>query len=316
MTDREIWIGIDIAQHELVVAVRPADTTWAVPYTPVGVGQLLEQLSPLTPQLIVLEATGKLELPLASALAAAALPVVIVNPRQVRDFAKSLGRLAKTDRLDAQVLARFGEAVHPAIRPLPDGTRQELIELVARRRQLVAMLTAEKNRLTRASHRLRSQLQAHIAWLQQQLADLDHDLDETIRQSPLWRVQEDVLRSVPGIGPVVARTLLAQLPELGQLSHKQIAALVGVAPFNRDSGLLRGKRTPWGGRSAVRAALYMATLAGTRYNPVIKAHYWHLRQAGKAPKTALVACMRKLLVILNAMSRHQAPWQAPALAQP
>ena len=258
---------------------------------------------------LVLEATGGLEVPLASALAVAGIPVAVVNPRQVRDFAKATGRLAKTDAIDAQTLARFAEAVRPAPRPLPDEAAQAFSALLTRRRQLIEMLVAEQNRMQRAPRPIQPQIQAHVTWLKQQLAALDEDLTHRIQSTPIWREQEDLLRSVPGIGPVVSRTLLAELPELGTLTHKQIAALVGVAPLNRDSGTLRGRRTTWGGRAVVRAALYMSTLVATKHNPVIKVFYQRLRAAGKAPKVALVACMRKLVTILNAIVKHRTPWR-------
>jgi transposase len=233
----------------------------------------------------------------------------MVNPRQVRDFAKATGRLAKTDRLDAQVLAHFAQAVQPVPHPLPDAQTQELTALLTRRRQVVEMLTAEKNRLRATrSEVVRQRVQDHIRWLEQELAGLDRDLDHTIRESSLWREKDNLLRSVPGVGPVVSVTLLADLPELGTLSHHQIAALVGVAPLNRDSGRFRGKRMVWGGRGRVRAALYMAALSATRYNPIIKAFYHRLCGAGKARKVALTACMRKLLTILNAMLKHRQTW--------
>jgi transposase len=233
----------------------------------------------------------------------------MVNPHQVRDFAKATGRLAKTDRLDAQVLAHFAQAVRPVPHSLPDAQTQELTALLTRRRQVVEMLTAEKNRLRATrSEVVRQRVQDHIRWLEQELAGLDRDLDHTIRESPLWCEKDNLLRSVPGVGPVVSVTLLADLPELGTLSHHQIAALVGVAPLNRDSGRFRGKRMVWGGRGRVRAALYMAALSATRYNPIIKAFYHRLCGAGKARKVALTACMRKLLTILNAMLKHRQTW--------
>jgi transposase len=243
-----------------------------------------------------------------AALAAAALPLVVVNPRQVRDFAKATGQLAKTDQLDARAVAHFAEAVRPAPRPLPDAQTEELRALLARRRQLIAMRTAEQNRLENAPHRLRADIEAHITWLTQRVATLDDDLDTTLRASPVWRERETLYRGVPGIGPVCARTLILDLPELGTLSRQRIAALVGVAPFNRDSGTLRGTRTTWGGRAHVRATLYMSTLVAVRYNPILKRFYERLRTAGKVAKVALTACMRKLLTILNAMVKHQKPW--------
>lgn len=259
--------------------------------------------------MIVLEATGGLEVPLTSALAAAGLPVVVVNPRHVRDFAKASGQLAKTDALDAQTLAQFAEVMRPTPRPLPDAQAQALAALLTRRRQLVEMLTAEKNRLRTAAPPIRKSVRAHIAWLERELTHTDTDLAQAIRQSPVWQEKDGLLRSVPGVGSVLTTTLLANLPELGTLTHKQIAALVGVAPLNRDSGTLRGRRTVWGGRAQVRAVLYMGAIVAARFNPVIRAFYQRLRAAGKAKKVALVACMHKLLTILNAILKHRTPWR-------
>jgi transposase len=267
------------------------------------------RLQEIAPQLIVLEATGGYQRTVVAVLAAAGLPVVVVNPRQARDFAKATGQLAKTDRLDARALAHFADAVRPAPRPLPDAQTEELRALLARRRQLVAMRTAEQNRLGSAPPPLQADIQAHITWVTERLAALDNDLDTTLRASPVWREREALLRSVPGIGPVCARTLLFDLPELGTLSRQRLAALVGVAPFHRDSGTLRGTRAVWGGRAQVRTVLYMSTLVAVRYNPVLKAFYERLRAAGKAAKVALTACMRKLLTILNAMVKHKTRWQ-------
>jgi transposase len=262
----------------------------------------------IQPALIVLEATGGVEREVTRALASAELPVVVVNPRQVRDFAKATGQLAKTDRIDALVLARFAESVRPALRPLPDEITLELRALIARRRQITEMIVAEKNRLSGASKSVRKRIDAHIHWLEAELDRADKDLDQSIRQSPICQENEDILRSVPSIGPVISRTLLAELPELGQLNRKQIAALVGIAPFNCDSGMLRGRRSIWGGRATVRAALYMAALVASRRNPIIKTFYTRLKEAGKASKVALVACMRKLLTILNSMIKHKTRW--------
>jgi transposase len=314
MSAEPVFVGIDVSKASLDVAVHLPATRWTVDYTERELTPLVARLTALAPALIVLEATGGLEIRVVGAVAAAGLPVVVVNPRQVRDFAKATGHLAKTDTLDAAVLAHFAAAVRPPVRPLPDAATQGLAVLVTRRRQLVDMLTAERNRLSCAPPGLRTELQAHIRWLERRIAGLDTDLDQTIRTSPLWRAQDDLLRSAPGVGPVVARTLLAQLPELGTLSHKTIAALVGVAPLNRDSGLFRGRRQVWGGRAAVRAVLYMGTLAAVRHNPVLRAFYQRLRAAGKLPKVALTACMHKLLTILNAMLKHQRRWD-PTYAQ-
>jgi transposase len=308
------FVGIDVSKAQLDVAVRPRGETWTVVHDEAELSGLVARLRTLAPALIVVEATGGWEVALVGALAAALLPVAVVNPRQVRDFARSTGTLAKTDRLDAQSLAHFAEALRPEPRPLPTAQAQELSALLQRRRQLVDMLTAEKNRLPLAARRIRPQLQAHIAWLQRQISQFDDDLRELVRSSPLWRDKEDLLRSAPGVGPVLATTLVAALPELGTLSRQQIAALVGVAPLNRDSGTLRGRRTVWGGRAQVRTVLYMSTLVAVRHNPVLAAFYQRLRAAGKAPKVALTACMRKLLTILNAMLKHHTRW-APVMAQ-
>jgi transposase len=304
----QMFVGIDVAKAQLDIALRPTGDRWAVPNDETGIAALVVRIQAVQPTLIVLEATGGYHRAVVAALAVAALPLVVVNPRQVRDFAKATGQLAKTDTLDARAVAHFAEAVRPALRPLPDAQTEELRALLARRRQLIAMRTAEQNRLENASPRLRADIVAHIAWLDQHVAILDDDLDTTLRASPVWRERETLYRSVPGIGPVCARTLVLDLPELGTLSRQRIAALVGVAPFNRDSGTLRGTRTTWGGRAHVRATLYMSALVAVRYNPVLKAFYQRLCAAGKAKKVALTACMRKLLTILNAMVKHQKPW--------
>lgn len=314
MSAEPVFVGIDVSKASLDVAVHRPATRWTVDYTEATLTPLVARLTALAPALIVLEATGGLEVPLVGAVAVAGLPVVVVNPRQVRDFAKATGRLAKTDTLDAAVLAHFAAAVQPAVRPLPDAATQGLAAVVTRRRQLVDMLTAERNRLSCAPVGLRKELQAHIRWLERRIAGLDTELEHAIRTSPVWRAQEDRLRSVPGIGPIVARPLLAQLPELGTLAPKPLAALVGVAPLNRDSGLFRGRRKVGGGRAAVRAVLYMGTLAAVRFNPVLRPFYQRLRAAGKLPKVALTACMHKLLTILNALLKHQRRWD-PAYAQ-
>ncbi len=308
-----VVVGIDVAKAALDVAVRPDRAERHLPNDAQGIAEIVAWLQGIHPQVIVLAATGGYEAPVVAELCLAGLPVAVVNPRQVRDFAKASGPLAKTDRLDAQVLAHFAAALRPTPRPLPDAQAQELAALVERRRQLVAMRTAEQARLgvTRVP-RVRAHIQAHLAWLDAEVAGLDADLRRLVQASPLWRAQDNLLRSVPGIGPIISRSLLADLPELGRLSHAQIAALVGGAPLNRDSGTLRGRRTVWGGRAAVRAALSMGTLRATRCNPVILAFYRRLVQSGKPKKVALVACMHKLLTILNAMVKHQALWQAQA----
>jgi transposase len=309
-----VTVGIDVAKARLDVAVRPTGAQWEAPNDEAGVAALVARLAALAPALVVLEATGGLERLAAAEVAAAGLPVAVVNPRQVRDFAKAVGQLAKTDALDAALLARFGEAVRPPPRPLPDAAQQALAALLARRRQVVTMLTAERQRLAAAGAPVRRRVQAHIDWLARELGALDAELGQTLRASPAWRAKEDLLRSVPGVGPVVALTLLAELPELGALDRKRLAALVGVAPLNADSGTRRGKRLVWGGRGRVRAALYMAALVATRYNPVLRAFYQRLLRAGKAKKVALTACMRKLLLILNAIVQTGTPWRHPAAA--
>jgi len=309
--DAPVYVGIDVAKAQLDIAVRPSAEQWVAANDEEGVAALVARLRAVHPTLVVLEATGGRELPVAAALAAAGLAVAVVNPRQVRDFARAVGQLAKTDALDAQLLARFGEVVRPTPRPLPDAQAQDLSALLARRRQLVAMRTAERQRLDTALPRVRPHVQAHIAWLDEELAALDHDLRDAVRASPLWREQDDVLRSVPGIGPATALTLLAEVPELGYLDRKAIAALVGVAPLACESGTLRGRRVVWGGRARVRAVLYMAALVATKHNPVIRAFYKRLCAAGKPKKVALTACMHKLLLIANAILRHRTPWCAP-----
>lgn len=310
---KPIFVGIDVSKATLDVGVRPAGERESASNDESGIKPLIIRLRELKPVLIVVEATGGLERQLTRALVSAELAVVVVNPRQVRDFAKATGQLAKTDTIDAMVLARFAEAVRPAVRPLPDAALLELQALVGRRRQLTEMIVAERNRLSAASKTVTKRIDAHIRWLEAELGRADKDLDQSIRQSPVWQENEDLLRSVPGIGPVISRTLVAELPELGKLNRKQIAALVGVAPLNRDSGTLRGRRTIWGGRATVRATLYMAALVASRRNAVIRAFYQRLREAGKAPKLALVACMRKLLTILNAMIKHRTSWSEIAI---
>jgi len=303
-----MFIGIDVSKARLDVAMRPSAEKLSVSNDEAGIQALVTRLSEIKPALIVLEATGGLERSVSGALGSAQLPVVVVNPRQVRDFAKALGQLAKTDRIDAEVLAHFAEVIRPPLRPLPDKVSLELRALIARRRQLIEMMVAEKNRLSAASKAVRKRIEAHIRWLETELDRADKDLDQSIRQSPIWQEHQDLLRSVPGIGPVVSRTLLAELPELGRLNRKQIAALVGIAPLNCDSGTFRGRRGIWGGRATVRAVLYMAALVASRRNSVIRNFYKRLRDKGKAPKVALVACMHKLLTILNAMIKHKTRW--------
>jgi transposase len=304
----EVFVGIDVARASLDIATRPTGEGWHVGNDSTGISALVARLQAIEPTLIVLEATGGLEVAVLAALGSVGLPAVAVNPRQVRDFAKAVGKLAKTDALDAQVLAHFADAVRPAVRPLPDAATRELSALVTRRRQLVEMLTAEENRRKTASTAMGAEIQEHIVWLRKRLHGVDRELSQAIRSSSLWREQENLLRSVPGIGPALSAILLADLPELGTLGRKQLAALVGLAPLNRDSGTLRGKRTIWGGRATVRAALYMGALVGSRCNPVLRAMYIRLVAAGKTKKCALTACMHKLLTILNAMLKHRTAW--------
>ena len=315
MSQEPTYVGIDVAKDQVDVAVRPGGRSWSVQYDEAGVDGLVARLNRLKPAAVITESTGGLELALVAALAAASLPVAVVNPRQVRDFAKSTGQLAKTDRLDAQVLAHFGEAVRPAICPLRDADTRELGAMLARRRQVMDILVAEKNRLGRATAQVRPRIESHIGWLRQELNDLDTDLRNRIHRSPLWREKDDLLRSVPGVGPQVSLTLLAFLPELGTLNRKQISALVGVAPFSRDSGPHRGKRSVWGGRATVRSALYMGALVASRRNPVLREFYQRLLVAGKPKKVALTACMRKLLTILNSMARTGQRWD-PIIPKP
>lgn len=307
-----MFVGVDVAKAELVVSLRPSAERFTVANDEPGIHTLLARLRPLAPQLIVLEATGGYELLCVAGLVAATLPVVVVNPRQVRDFAKATGQLAKTDRIDADLLALFAEKVRPAIRPLADAEAQELEALLARRRQLLEMLQAERNRLGQVfgqgKRPVRKSLKAHITYLERELRMTDTGLGEMVRRSPAWRERDDLLQSVPGVGRVVSFTLLAELPELGRLSRRAIAKLVGIAPLSRDSGTLRGRRFVQGGRASVRAVLYMGTLVATQRNAVIRSFYQRLLRLGKPKKLALVACMRKLLTILNTMVRTQRAW--------
>lgn len=302
-------VGIDVSKSTLDVASFPDGQHWRLTNDAPGVSVLVEQLAAIAPERIVLEATGGYETHALAALASAGLPVVAVNPRQIRDFARSLGRLAKTDTLDARVLAQFAAVVQPPIRPLPDAATAELSALLARRRQLIEMRTAETNRLDRAHARVQPSIRELVRFLNKRIDELDRELHDRLRGSPVWREKEDLLRSIPGVGPVLSLTLLADVPEIGTLAHKQLAALVGVAPLNRDSGRWRGKRSVWGGRGHVRAVLFMATRSAVRSNPVIKALYTRLRQAGKPDRSAMTACMHKLLRICNAVLGHQTTWR-------
>lgn len=308
------FVGIDVSKHHLDVHVRPTGESFRLPNTDDGIATLLARVSPLAPAKVVAEATGQLEAPLAAACALAGWPLALVNPRQVRRFAEALGLLAKTDRLDAAVLAEFAERIDPPVRPLPDADTQALQAIVARRRQLIDMRTMEVNRLGTAAPAVAKGVREHVAWLDKRIARADGELAAAVAASPVWRATDDLLQGVPGIGPATPRVLIAELPELGTLSGKQMAALVGVAPVAKDSGRQRGKRHIAGGRGGVRSALYMACLSAIRVNPVLRAFYRRLRQAGKVGKVALVAAMRKLLVILNAMIRDHKPWTPATVA--
>ena len=306
------FVGIDVAKARLDLAVRPSGEQWTARNDEAGITEVVARLTTLAPTLVVLEATGGLEVPLAAALTAAGVALAVINPRQARDFAKAVGQLAKTDALDARLLARFAEAVRPVPRPVPAEQAQALAALLARRRQISGMLVAEQQRLGTARPPVRPRIEAPLAWLRQELSELDAELQATIRHSPVWREKEQLLRTVPGVGPVLAMTLIAELPELGQLGRKPIAALVGLAPFPCESGRLRGRRMVWGGRGRVRAALYMSTLVAVKHHPVLRPFYERLLAAGKPKKVALTACMHKRLLALNALLRKQVAWQAPA----
>lgn len=311
----DLYVGIDVAKATLDVAFGSDGEVVQYANTEEGTAQLVARLTKTAPALVVMEATGGYEGLVAGVLTGRGMPVAVVNPRQVRQFAQAVGVLAKTDRVDARVIARFAEAIRPEVRPLPSAEAVELEAFLTRRRQIVEMLTMEKNRRgITASERMRRGIDKHIDWLEEALRRANDDIDKTIRKSPAWREKEDLLRSVPGIGPVTARTLIAELPELGQLNRKKIAMLVGVAPLNRDSGTIKGQRTTWGGRASVRTVLYMATRTATRHNPVIRRTYEALKARGKKPKVAAIACLRKLLTILTAMVRDNRPWSPLPLA--
>jgi transposase len=306
-------VGIDVSKAELVIRVEPSGEHWSCGATPEAVSTLVTRLTAVRPDVVVMEATAGYEIPVAVACAAAGLPVAVVNPRQIRAFAQAIGRTAKTDPIDAEVIALFGARVRPEPRALPDADTQALAALVTRRRQLLEMLQAERQRLDQAvTPAVRRTLRQHVTWLERRVTDVDKDMQKRIQKSPAWRAKDDLLRSVPSVGPTVSRTCLAELPELGHLNRRQISALVGVAPFNCDSGRFRGKRRIWGGRASVRQALYMAALVATRHNPPLRAFYQRLLAAGKPKKLALVAVMRKLLTILNAIVKHNKSWQPTA----
>jgi transposase len=304
------FVGIDVSKATLDVHVRPLGDSFRVGHDDAGFATLIARVRPFTPAIVVLEATGGYEVTVAAALAGAGLPVAVVNPRQIRDFARATGQLAKTDTLDARIIALFAEAVRPVARPIPDDQARTLEALVARRRQVVDMLGAEQNRRRLVRDRsLQHHLDAHVAWLEEALADLEAELTTLIRSTPVWRAADDLLRSVPGVGPVTACTLIAELPELGHLDRRRIAALAGLAPVARDSGAFRGRRMIFGGRAPVRRVLYMATVAAIKHNPVIRTFHRRLVTAGRPGKVALTAAMRKLLTILNAILRDHRPWQ-------
>lgn len=305
---KEIFIGIDVSKKKLDVAVRPTGEFMSFSNNDDGISCVVDFVKSFFPTLIVLEATGGLETATVGMLADKGLPVVVINPRQVRDFAKATGKLAKTDEIDAHLIARFGEAVRPELRLLKDQDAQKLAALITRRRQIVGMITAEKNRLHAAPKWTSKDIQTNISWLEKCLKKVDKDLQNLLKKSPVWREKDEILRSTPGVGPVLSMTLLSGLPELGTLNRKEIAALVGVAPLNRDSGLFRGKRMIWGGRANIRSVLYMSVICAMRFNPAIKKFYERLRLAGKLHKVAITACMRKLLVILNTMIKNHTCW--------
>lgn len=308
MNTQHKFIGVDVSKDSLDVCLRPEGKKWSIEYNDKEIKSLVKQLLAIEPSLIVIEATGGLEIQLVSQLAAAKLPVVVCNPRQIRDFAKATGKLAKTDKIDAEVIAHFADAIRPEIRPLKDEQTQKLTELLARRSQLVDMLTAEKNRLQQATTTLKKDIQSHITWLEKHLENIEVDLKELIKETPVWREKDKIIQSIPGVGPIMSSVLLSCLPELGTINRRQVASLVGVAPFNRDSGKFKGKRAIWGGRASVRSVLYMCALTAIRCNPIIKSFYNRLIKAGKLPKVAITACMRKLLVTLNVMVKNGTAW--------
>jgi transposase len=316
MTDKPKVVGIDVSKARLDVCVLPEGAASSETNDEAGIVALVEAFRRLGPDLVVMEATGGYESEAAMAISAAGLRLAVVNPRQVRDFAKATGLLAKTDAIDARAIAQFGVAIDPQVTAVPHEDAQELQAMMVRRGQLIAMRTQEKNQLALAFGTMRKPIKEHITWLDRAIEGLDIDLTHKLRTSPAWKAKEDLLRSFKGIGPVSARTMLADLPELGSLNRKKIAALVGVAPFNCDSGAFRGQRHIWGGRARVRTALYMAAVAAIRTNPVIRAFYEHLTTSGKPRKVAIVACMRKMLTILNAMAKTQTRWHPPAANQP
>ena len=314
MDHKQVFVGIDVSKKHLDVSIRPGDDFFRVSNDDLGIADLVKSLVDFNPQLILLEASGGYEILAATSLRQADLPAQIINPRQVREFARSTGKLAKTDKIDARVLAHFAQLLQPPLRPWPEAQQQELAALMTRRRQCVEMVVMEKNRLGTAwSSKVRKSLQVHLHALQEQLNEIEQDLNDFIRRSPLYLAKDQLLQTVPGVGALTSLSLIAWLPELGVLNRKQIAALVGVAPFNRDSGQMRGRRTVWGGRKQLRPTLYMTTIAACRFNPATRTFYQQLLQAGKRKKVALTVCMRKLLTILNAVLKHQHPWRFDTL---
>lgn len=306
-TERK-YVGIDISKEYLDVAIDLKDKRWRFGNNPAGIDEAIKMLKTIAPVFVVFEATGGLELSFWSALSEAGIEVSPVNPRQIRDFAKAMGKLAKTDKIDAGVIAHYGQSMQPRSQGFPDS--QDLKEAMTRRNQLVEMITSEKNRFRYVRNkRIKQDIHLHIEWLESQLNDVDNGLKQAINTDPVTRKKSELLQSTPGVGPTLSASLIVQLPELGTLNRQQIAALVGVAPLNRDSGTMRGKRMVWGGRPRVRRALYMSTLVATRYNPVIRTFYHHLLVVGKAKKVALIACMRKLITILNSMAKNNTPWR-------
>lgn len=311
MIQPQKWVGIDISQKTLDIHIRPESETFQVSHDAQGISKVVEKCRSLNPERIIIEATGGLEIELAVALFQAQLPVVVINPRQARDFARATGQLAKTDAIDAAILAHFGEAIKPPVRPLSSQEERQLSALITRRRQLVDMRTAEKNRRSSCPPSIREEIEAHLEWLTERIEQINQEIEQLTQNSQAWQQRMELLRSVPGVGPVIASTLVAELPELGQLSGKQISRLVGLAPLARDSGKFRGKRMIGGGRTSVRCALYMGALVAIRHNPVLKAFYQSLVARGKAKKVALTACLHKLIIILNAIVRDSKPWQFP-----
>lgn len=305
----KLYVGIDISKDSLDMAIHDSEKQWHFANSEAGIQKICKLMANLNPTLVVCEATGGYEMPLCIHMGETGIPVALINPRQIRDFAKATGKLAKTDRLDARAIAHFAAAIHP--KPQVIAENQDIKDIVTRRSQLVQMVIAEKNRLRSARKNTKMRIQAHIEWLEAELDEIDRGLRKQIKENPDLKEKDKILQSIPGVGPVVSGTMIAGLPELGKLDRKKIAALTGVAPLNRDSGTMRGKRTIWGGRSKVRTMLYIGTLVAIRYNPIIKTFYQRLFEAGKSKKTAIIACMHKLLNIINVMIRNRSLWRYP-----